>query len=316
MKICVTGGAGFIGSNLADKMLNQDNEVIVVDDFNDYYPVEYKEQNVAPNLSRSNYHLYRADINNQAKLTEIFARHQPEKIIHLAARAGVRPSIQNPAQFLQANIAGTLNLLELCRQFAIKDFIFASSSSVYGNNAKVPFCESDSVDCPISPYAATKKACELIAHTYHHLYGLNCVGLRLFTVYGERGRPDMAPYLFTQKIHNGEPIKRFGDGTSRRDYTYIDDIISGIMSCLDKNFGYEIINLGNSDTVELNRLIAVVENLLGRKAKIEEFASQPGDVQQTYADVTKAKRLLNYQPTTSIEEGMSRFVRWYLESRG
>src|SRR3989304_7348389 len=170
MKICVTGGAGFIGSNLADKLLNQDNEVIVVDDFNDYYPVEYKEQNVAPNLSRSNYHLYRADINNQAKLTEIFARHQPEKIIHLAARAGVRPSIQNPAQFLQANIAGTLNLLELCRQFAIKDFIFASSSSVYGNNAKVPFCESDSVDCPISPYAASKKAGELLCHTYHKLY--------------------------------------------------------------------------------------------------------------------------------------------------
>ncbi|MFA5075833.1 MAG: GDP-mannose 4,6-dehydratase [Patescibacteria group bacterium] len=314
MRVLVTGGAGFIGSHVCDYLVNQGHEVFCLDNFNDYYNPAFKEQNVAINSGKSNHHLLRGDITDLDFLKSVFTN-KFDKVIHLAARAGVRPSIADPLLYQKVNVEGTANLLEMCRQNGIKDFIFASSSSVYGNNKKIPFSETDPVDNPISPYAATKKAMELLAHTYHHLFGLNCIGLRFFTVYGERGRPDMAPYLFTQWIDQGQEVKRFGQGDTKRDYTYIQDIVSGVVACLDKDFGYEIINLGNNQPVVLSHFIAIVEGLLGKKANIKQYPMQPGDVDITYADIRKAQKLLGYQPKTTIEEGMDKFVSWYKINR-
>jgi UDP-glucuronate 4-epimerase len=311
MKILVTGGAGFIGSHVCDRLLSLGHDVVCVDDFNDYYDPDFKERNIKQALKNSKYTLYRADITDLSTLKDIFAREKPEKIIHLAARAGVRYSISHPELYVRVNVLGTLNLLELAKEYKIKSFVFGSSSSVYGANKKVPFSEEDRVDDPISPYAATKKAAEELCHAYHHLYGLKITCLRFFTVYGPRGRPDMVIYLFSKAITDGKPIKRFGNGKTKRDYTFISDIVDGIIAALDKELDFEIVNLGDSNTVELNYLISLIENALGKKAKIEQSPLQPGDVPITYADISKAKKLLKYEPKVKIEQGIPLFVEWF-----
>jgi UDP-glucuronate 4-epimerase len=311
--VLVTGGAGFIGSHLVGRLLGEGGwRVRVVDDFNDFYDPAVKRCNVAPHVGREEFKLYEADIRDRAALGRIFEETRFDVIVHLAARAGVRPSLAEPLLYAETNIAGTLNLLELARGHRVRQFVFGSSSSVYGENEKVPFSEDDPVSEPISPYAATKAAGELLCHTYSHLWGLRCVCLRFFTVYGARQRPDLAIHKFARLISEGKPIPVFGDGTTRRDYTYVDDIIAGVRAALDyEASGYEIINLGESRTVELRELIGLLEHELGRDAVIERQPLQPGDVPQTFADISKAKRLLGYDPQTPIEEGIRRFVEWF-----
>lgn len=312
--ILVTGGAGFIGSHLVDRLLSEgDWRVVVVDDFNDFYAPEIKRENVRSHSQSPLYRLHEADIRDRLRLEEIFkAEERFDCIVHLAARAGVRPSLAEPLLYAETNINGTLNLLELAHAHGVKQFVFGSSSSVYGINAKVPFGEDDPIRQPISPYAATKAAGELICHTYSHLYGIRCVCLRFFTVYGARQRPDLAIHKFAKLIDSGKPIPVFGDGTTRRDYTYIDDIIAGVRAAIDyKGSDYEVFNLGESQTVELNELIALLEKELDRHAVIDRQPVQPGDVPQTFADVTKARRELGYDPQTKIEDGIRRFVQWF-----
>jgi len=308
--ILVTGGAGFIGSHCVDALLEKGNRVICVDDFNDYYSPAMKKKNIAGHCTNPNFTLYRVNISDIRKLRPIFKKHKIHKILHLAARAGVRPSIANPEIYYQVNIVGSNNIFQLAHEYKINHIVYASSSSVYGNQSKIPFAETDEVNEPISPYAFTKKAVELLAYTYHHLYGLNMTGLRFFTVYGERGRPDMAPYIFAKNILSGKPIKKFGSGKTKRDYTYIKDIVNGVLAALDKPFPYEIINLGNNQPVALNDFIAAFEKIVGKKAVIEPYPAQPGDVDITYASISKAKRLLGYAPHTSIEEGLVNLVTW------
>ncbi|MEP6741964.1 MAG: GDP-mannose 4,6-dehydratase [bacterium] len=311
--ILITGGAGFIGSHLVDRLLAEGEwKITVVDDFNDFYDPAIKRENVRAHEQNPNYQLFKTDIRDQAALEKVFDSDKFACIVHLAARAGVRPSLQQPLLYSETNVTGTLNLLEFARVHDINKFVFGSSSSVYGINAKVPFSEEDPIRQPISPYAATKAACELLCHTYSHLYGLRCVCLRFFTVYGPRQRPDLAIHKFARLITEGKPIPVFGDGTTRRDYTYIDDIIAGVRASIVYNDSdYEVINLGESRTVELRELIALLEKELGAKAKVDQQPLQPGDVPQTFADVTKARRLLDYNPQTQIEAGIQRFVEWF-----
>ena len=311
--ILVTGGAGFIGSHLVDRLLAEGVwRVTVFDDFNDFYAPQLKRKNVCAHLQHESYKLVEADIRDREALAGIFAKTKFEAIVHLAARAGVRPSMSEPQLYAETNINGTLNLLELAREHEIKQFVFGSSSSVYGINAKVPFSEEDPIRQPISPYAATKAAGELLCHTYTHLYGIRSVCLRFFTVYGARQRPDLAIHKFARLIDEGQPIPVFGDGTTRRDYTYIDDIIAGVRAAIDySGSDYEVFNLGESRTVELNELISLLEKSLNRHALIHRQPMQPGDVPQTFADVSKARRLLGYNPQTQIEEGIRRFVEWF-----
>lgn len=311
--VLVTGGAGFIGSHLVDKLLSENAwRVTVVDDFNDFYAPEIKRGNVRPHLENANYQVVEADVRDLTVLQTLFENNKFDAIVHLAARAGVRPSLTEPLLYNSTNIGGTLNLLELARQFEVKQFVFGSSSSVYGVNCKVPFSESDTVARPISPYAATKAAGELLCHTYSHLYNIRAICLRFFTVYGARQRPDLAIHKFTKLIAADQPIPVFGDGTTRRDYTYIDDIISGVRAAIDySKSDYEIFNLGESRTVELRELIALIEENLGKKAVIEQCSMQAGDVPQTFADVTKARRLLGYNPQTQIETGIEHFIDWF-----
>lgn len=313
--ILVTGGAGFIGSHLVDRLLSEGEwRVSVVDDLNDFYDPAIKRANASPHEKNSNYQLFKADIRDQAELQKIFAAHDFDCIVHLAARAGVRPSLDQPRLYAETNINGTLNLLELAREHAIKHFVFGSSSSVYGINAKVPFAEDDPIRQPISPYAATKAAGELLCHTYTHLYGIQCVCLRFFTVYGPRQRPDLAIHKFARLISEGKPIPVFGDGTTRRDYTFIEDIIAGVRAAIDYDkTDYEVINLGESRTVELRELISLLEKELGKTAQIDRQPLQPGDVPQTFADIAKARRMLDYNPQTQIEAGIHTFVRWFQE---
>ena len=311
--ILVTGGAGFIGSNLVRRLLNNNRFVICVDDFNDYYNPLIKENNVKQFLNNKNFKLYRVDIRDFNSLKKIFSSNRISRVVHLAARAGVRPSLENPLLYEEVNLRGTMHLLELSKN--VKNFIFASSSSVYGNNKKIPFSEKDNVDKAISPYAATKKAGEVMCHVYHHLYNIPISCLRFFTVYGPSGRPDMATYKFTKWIDEGKELLRFGDGHSKRDYTYVDDIIDGIISALDKQFEYEIFNLGNSHPIELNYFISVIEEELGKRAKITKLPTQPGDVSITYADISKSRKMLNFQPRVSIEDGIAEFVRWYKSTK-
>ncbi|MFH1426577.1 MAG: GDP-mannose 4,6-dehydratase [Candidatus Kerfeldbacteria bacterium] len=315
MNVLVTGAAGFIGSHVADRLINLDHTVIAVDNFSDYYNPAFKEYNIAHHLDNPRYLLSRTDITDLDELRKLFLNNDIDVIIHLAAQAGVRVSIEHPLTAQKVNIEGTYNLLELAKEFGVHDFIFASSSSVYGNQEKTPFSESDPVDHPISPYAASKKSCELIAYTYHHLYGMNCIGLRFFTVYGERGRPDMSPYLFADMVLNGKPVRRYGDGSMERDFTYIDDIADGVIACIGKKLSYEIINLGNSNSVTLNDYIAMFEKVCDKKAVIEEHPLQPGDVKKTFADVSKAKKLLGWEPTTDLEAGLTKFIAWYKKQR-
>ena len=311
--ILITGGAGFIGSHLVDRLLSEGGwQVSVVDDFNDFYDPAIKRANVKRHEKNANYRLFEADIRDQPALQRVFAEDRFSCIVHLAARAGVRPSLAQPLLYAETNINGTLNLLELAREHGIRQFVFGSSSSVYGINAKVPFCEDDPIRQPISPYAATKAAGELICHTYAHLYGIRCVCLRFFTVYGPRQRPDLAIHKFARLITAGKPIPVFGDGTTRRDYTFADDIIAGVRAAIDyRDSNYEVINLGESRTVELRELISFLEQELGAKAQIDRQPLQPGDVPQTFADVTKARRLLGYDPQTQIEAGIREFVKWF-----
>ena len=311
MKILVTGGAGFIGSNICEALLKKGHFVICIDNFNSYYNPKIKKENIKNCLKNKRFKLYKKDVTNFKDLKEIFQKNKIDKIIHLAARAGVRASIKNPLLYEKVNVRGTLNLLEVAKDHNIKNFIFGSSSSVYGNNKKVPFSESDMVDNPISPYAATKKAGELICYVYSQIYGIPTTCLRFFTVYGPRGRPDMVPYKFTKLINEGKMIDVYGEGDTSRDYTYIDDIVNGVIRALNSNLKYEIINLGNSNTVKLKYFISLIEKELGKKAKIKKLPIQPGDVKRTYADISKAKKILGYKPKVKIEEGIKEFVKWY-----
>ncbi len=311
--ILVTGGAGFIASHLVERLLKEDTwNVSVVDDFNDFYSPRIKRENVTPFLENPRFSLYEADIRDAEFLGEIFEENRFDVIVHLAARAGVRPSLDQPKLYSETNINGTLNLLELARQFGVKQFVFGSSSSVYGINCKIPFSEEDRIHQPISPYAATKAAGELLCHTFSHLYDIRTVCLRFFTVYGARQRPDLAIHKFSRLIWEDLPVPLFGDGTTRRDYTYIDDIIQGVRASIDYDKTmHEVFNLGESQTVELKYLIELIEENLGKKAIIDRKPLQPGDVPQTFADISKARELLNYNPQTKIEEGIKKFTDWF-----
>jgi UDP-glucuronate 4-epimerase len=312
-KILVTGGAGFIGSHLVDRLLAEGGwHVTVVDDFNDVYAPEIKHANVAAHVASPTYKLIDADIRDWRTMEAVFTQYHFDVVVHLAARAGVRPSLAEPKLYAETNVDGTLNLLELARGHHVPQFVFGSSSSVYGINSKVPFSEDDRIHQPISPYAATKAAGELLCHTYSHLYGMRIVCLRFFTVYGARQRPDLAIHKFSRLISEGKPIQVFGDGTTRRDYTYIDDIIQGVRAAFDYDGSqYEIFNLGESQTVELNELISLLERSLDMQAIIDRQPMQPGDVPVTYADITKSREKLGYDPATKIEDGIPKFVEWF-----
>jgi UDP-glucuronate 4-epimerase len=313
LKILVTGGAGFIGSHLCERVLSDGNQVICLDNFDSFYDPNIKIKNVEGIIEKfpDRFELVTGDIRNPEHLKEIFDKNKIDLVIHLAARAGVRPSITDPLLYQDVNIRGTIVLLEACKAYGIKNFIFASSSSVYGENQRVPFTEKDLDIQPISPYGATKRAGELICYSYHHLYGMNIACLRIFTAYGPRQRPEMAIHKFTRLVDQGKKIPVFGDGSSRRDYTYIDDLIEGIMGVIHHHKGFEIYNLGESQTTSLIELIRLIEEAFGKKANIEMLEPQPGDVSTTYADITKAKQMLKYQPKVKMEEGIRRFVEWY-----
>lgn len=315
MTILVTGGAGFIGSHLVEKLLFQGEQVVVIDNFNDFYQPAYKRENISGAIRNQRLTLYETDICNTVSCKEVFEKHRIEKIVHLAAYAGVRPSIERPLLYEEVNCKGTLNLLELSRIYKVKQFIFGSSSSVYGNNKKIPFSEDDPVNEPISPYAATKRAGELYCYNYHHLYKIPVACLRFFTVYGPRQRPDLAIRKFTEIIDHNQQIPMYGNGTTQRDYTFFSDIIDGVVSTLKKQFDFEIFNLGNSTPVQLAKIIELIEQELGKKAKIKRLPEQPGDVHRTYADIRKAERFLQYRPKVSIEQGIRLFVAWYKEHK-
>jgi len=314
MRILVTGGAGFIGFHLAKK-LSEKEDVVVVDNLSSYYDVKLKEARLEQIKDKVEF--YKIDISDFSSLKKIFEKYRFDLICHIAAQAGVRYSLTNPWEYKKSNIIGTLNIFELAKKFNIKKVIYASSSSVYGGNKKVPFSEGDRVDKPISLYAATKIANELMAHTYHHLYKIDMIGLRYFTVYGPWGRPDMAMFKFTKNIFEDKPIEVYNFGNMKRDFTYIDDIVDGTIKainfCLNNDNVCEIINLGNSKPVELNYFIKLLEKEIGKEAKKNLLPLQPGDVLETYADITKAKKILRWEPKTEIEEGAKKFVEWYRE---
>ncbi|HET9857420.1 MAG TPA: GDP-mannose 4,6-dehydratase [Chthoniobacterales bacterium] len=315
MRVLVTGGAGFIGSHLVEKLLADGHDVAILDDFNDFYDPQIKRANIA--AVAKNIAVHDVDLRDGDKVAALFRKEKFDVIAHLAARAGVRPSIQQPQLYYDTNVAGTLHLLEGARTSGVERFIFASSSSVYGAAKKVPFSEEEHLTQTLSPYAATKIGSEFLCSTYSHLYKMRIVALRYFTVYGARQRPDLAIHQFTRKIHAGEPIDQFGDGTTRRDYTYIDDIIQGTMAALKYDGPmFDVFNLGESETIQLKDLIAAIERALGKKAKINRLPEQPGDMPLTCADISKARKLLNYKPKTKFSDGLPRFVDWLLKSRG
>lgn len=332
----ITGGAGFIGSHLADRLLSLGHRVVNVDSFADNYDYRLKVRNVAGEAfaeltrqagkdetlarlreltRRDRYRLETADIRDRDALERIFQSETVDAVIHLAALPGVRASIEQPLLFQEVNVGGTVTLLETMRKFGVTKWLCASSSSVYGNNAKVPFAETDAVDSPISLYAATKKSCELIGHTYHHLHRIDGIMLRFFTVYGARQRPDLAIHKFARLIEQGQELPYYGDGSTRRDYTYIDDIVGGIVGALDyvrrHDSVYEILNLGGGETIPLARMVKTLERELERTAVLRRLPEQPGDVVQTYADVSRANRLIGYAPRTGFDEGIRHFVRWF-----
>ncbi|HWM93218.1 MAG TPA: GDP-mannose 4,6-dehydratase [Thermoanaerobaculia bacterium] len=316
--ILVTGGAGFIGSHLTRRLLARGDRVTVLDDFNDFYDPARKRANVAPLLDRpdpGDYRIVEGDIRDEVLVNRLFAEGKFDGVVHLAARAGVRPSLKEPILYEDVNCIGTLRLLEAARHHGPKVFIFGSSSSVYGINEKVPFSEADEVNQPISPYATTKRAGELLCYNYHHLYGFRTACLRFFTVYGPRQRPEMAIHKFTDLLARGKTIPMYGDGESRRDYTYVDDIVDGIVASLDLAPGFEILNLGGAYTTSLKDLVHWIAEELAVEPRIEYLPAQPGDVPITYADVSKAERLLGYSPKVPIREGLRRFVAWYLNEK-
>ena len=315
--VLVTGGAGFIGSHLCERLLREGIHVICFDNFDSFYDPNIKIRNVDEIRKKSPdlFEPITGDIRSPEHLQEVFKKNRIDLVVHLAARAGVRPSIAEPLLYQDVNIRGTIVLLETCKEFGVKDFVFASSSSVYGENQRIPFSEGDLDIQPISPYGATKRAGELLCYSYHHLYGMNIACLRIFTAYGPRQRPEMAIHKFTRLVDQGEKIPMYGDGSSRRDYTYIDDLIEGILGVIHRHRGFETYNLGESQTTSLKELIGLIEEALEKKAKIEMLKPQPGDVTSTYANITKAKRMLGYQPKVKIEEGIKRFVEWYKQER-
>ena len=313
MKILVTGGAGFIGSHLVEKLLAAGHQVAILDDFNDFYDPQVKHANIAG--VAKDVTMYHVDLRDGASVRNLFHREKFETVAHLAARAGVRPSIQQPQLYYDTNVSGTLHLLDAASVTGVERFIFASSSSVYGISKTVPFSEDQHLTQTLSPYAATKIAGEFLCSTYSHLYQMRVVALRYFTVYGPRQRPDLAIHQFTRRIYAGQPIEQFGDGTTRRDYTYIDDVIQGTMAALKYDGPlFDIFNLGESDTIQLKDLIAAIENALGKKAKINRMPEQPGDMPLTCADISKARKLLGYNPTTRFSDGLPRFIEWFLRS--
>ena len=313
MRILVTGGAGFIGSHLVEKLLAAGHEVAILDDFNDFYDPQIKRANIAG--VAKDVTMYHVDLRDGASVRNLFHREKFETVAHLAARAGVRPSIQHPQLYYDTNVSGTLHLLDAASVTRVERFIFASSSSVYGISKTVPFSEDQHLSQTLSPYAATKIAAEFLCSTYSHLYQMRVVALRYFTVYGPRQRPDLAIHQFTRRIYAGQPIEQFGDGTTRRDYTYIDDVIQGTMAALKYDGPlFDIFNLGESDTIQLRDLIAAIENALGKKAKVSRMPEQPGDMPLTCADISKARKLLGYNPTTRFSDGLPRFMEWFLRS--
>jgi UDP-glucuronate 4-epimerase len=341
MNYLVTGGSGFIGSHLIEKLLRNGHSVINIDNFDNFYDYQVKIKNTLESIGKNSdfefsdketdiprlvslthsdqYSLYWQDIRNKKDLENIFKNHHIDMVIHLAALAGVRPSIERPLEYEEVNVRGTMNLWELCKDFNIKKFICASSSSVYGNNEKIPFAETDNVDNPISPYAATKKSGEVIGHVYHNLYHIDIIQLRFFTVYGPRQRPDLAIHKFTKLISENQEIPFYGDGNTARDYTYIDDIIDGITKSihyLEQNSGvYEILNLGENQVITLSEMVAAIEKALGKTASKKILPMQPGDVTKTNADITKAKDLIGYKPVTNFQNGIKKFVEWFLRKR-
>jgi len=312
IKVLITGGAGFIGSAIAKKLMDRGDQVVLIDNFNDYYDPSLKEARIKKFLKGYKFKLYRGDIRDEKLTEKIFKTEKIDKVIHLAAMAGVRYAIEHPLLYADVNILGTTNLLNLSAKYKIKNFIYASSSSVYGNNKKQPFCETDNVDTPISPYAASKKATELMAHVFSHIYGLKTTGLRFFTVYGPWGRPDMALFKFTKNTLAGKPIEVYNRGKMSRNFTYIDDIVSGTITVLDANLDYGVMNIGGDREEKLLRYIEVLEDCLGKKAKKKLLPMQPGDVPATVADIKKLRKL-GWAPSTRIEEGIKNFVAWYKE---
>jgi UDP-glucuronate 4-epimerase len=313
MKILVTGGAGFIGSHLVERLLGRGDTVIVLDNLNDYYDPAIKKSNIADALNNENYTFIEGDIRATApdsSVSDLFTQNKFDVVVHLSARAGVRPSLEDPLLYEDVNCKGTLNLLEMCRAHDIKRFVFASSSSVYGDGSAPPFQEDAALQ-PLSPYGATKAAGEIFCRNYHQLYDISTTALRFFTVYGPRQRPDMAIHKFTKLIDNGEAIPFFGDGESERDYTFYSDIIDGITAAIDRDLGFETINLGESQTIKLCDLVKLIGDNLGKEVLLDRQPLQPGDMLATCADVRKAKRLLDYKPTTPVTEGVKKFVEWY-----
>ncbi|MBI5773465.1 MAG: SDR family NAD(P)-dependent oxidoreductase [Verrucomicrobia bacterium] len=312
MNFLVTGGAGFIGSHVCEQLLHAGHAVSVLDDLNDFYPPALKQANLRALQSLAKpFTFFHGDLTDPAAVKEVFAGVKFDQIIHLAARAGVRPSLAEPALYQRVNVEGTVNLLEAARRHGVKKITIASSSSVYGVNAKVPFSEGDPIFSAISPYAASKLASEALGHVYHHIYGMDVAMLRFFTVYGPRQRPDLAIHKFASLITAGKPIPVFGDGSTARDYTYVSDTVDGVLACTQREFGFEIFNLGESQTVKLAYLIELLENALGKKAVINRQPPQPGDVPITFADISKARAKLGYNPRVKIEEGIPKFVEWF-----
>jgi UDP-glucuronate 4-epimerase len=312
LRFLVTGGAGFIGSNLVDRLLSGGAEVTVVENFDPFYAKARKLANIERASRHPRFRLTELDIRDAPGVAALFSEVRPEAVVHLAARAGVRPSIEDPSLYAAVNVQGTVHLLDAaCKLDPRPRFVYASSSSVYGDRPDAPFRESDNVDRPVSPYAATKKACELLAYTFHHLHGLPVTGLRFFTAYGPRNRPDLAVAKFAALIDRGEPVPMFGDGTTRRDYTFVDDIVDGVVRAVSRCTGHHLYNLGNSDPVELRRLIELIGEALGKPPRVEQLPEQPGDVRQTYADVSLARRELGYEPRTPFREGLRRFAEWF-----
>jgi len=316
-KVLVTGGAGFIGSNVAASLLARGDDVVIVDEINDYYDTSIKECNLKLLLDQygsDRVAVFRGDICDDNFINNVFETTRPQWVCHMAARAGVRPSIQDPYIYIHSNVKATTKLMELSHIYKIQNFVFASSSSVYGGSKSTFFSESDAVDHPVSPYAATKKTCELLAYTYHHLYNLNVTGLRFFTVYGPRGRPDMAPFKFIDRVSRGVELQQFGDGSSSRDYTYIDDIVDGVVRSIDRCHKYQIFNLGKGSGTSLKEFLDLVQKHVGKDAIIRILPDQPGDVPYTCADVRKAQRMLSYEAKIPFEEGIRRTVKWYKDA--
>ncbi len=313
MKILVTGGAGFIGSSLAQKLLERGDSVLLVDNFNDYYNPEFKRRNIKELLAFENCLLAELDFCNRLKLSKAFESFQPDVVAHLGAMANVRYSVKNPQVFIDVNISGTNNLLELSVEHQAKNFVFASTGSIYGARDIVPFKETDQSDSPLAAYPATKKSAELLGHAYNNIHGLNFTSLRFFNVYGPKGRPDMMPYRVTESILNQEEIPIFGQGEMERDWTYVDDLVKGFIAAIDRPQGYEIVNLGRGNPVSLNNFMQVIQNVIGKAAIIKNVPTPQSEVPRTFADITKAQKLFDYQPKVDLEEGLTKFWKWYQE---